>query len=307
MLAEKLRDFDGLSSDEKAAVRTLDRAIEARDPASQANAVAVLRRYHLWLKTLSDDERKQVETTPPSQRLALVTKLRASERSTASQRTVPLLLQLVGPSAVHLAGWLRFLSDLTPEERKELQKKATPVERRNYLIAAESRRKFPPIDHLKPAEEDKLLKKLSDTDPLLKDLIERNDSDPLSKESSGSSRKAERKKADSKKAENRKAQVRKRLADNYHGVLTPPKKVDAANLLRFESAMPPGIRSLFDQFPPEEAKRRLTVLYRLIYPFPEEIAPLNGTGGKSPRPANAPKTSPAAPRTKPARPPAPPL
>ena len=41
--------------------------------------------------------------------------------------------------------------------------------------------------------------------------------------------------------------------------------------MRFEAALPPWYRGEFDHLPPEEARRRLTILYRLVYPFPSDM------------------------------------
>src|SRR5262249_6877793 len=49
----------------------------------------------------------------------------------------------------------------------------------------------------------------------------------------------------------------------------PPRPVDPTNLIRFRAAMPPWIQAAFDSFPPDEVRRRLSLIYRLVYPTSE--------------------------------------
>ena len=64
-------------------------------------------------------------------------------------------------------------------------------------------------------------------------------------------------------------QIRKKPAhqflDNYYFVEKPPAKVSPDKLLQFERAVPSWIRGSYDTLPPEEARRRLTILYRLVF------------------------------------------
>jgi hypothetical protein len=75
------------------------------------------------------------------------------------------------------------------------------------------------------------------------------------------------KKADPAKQE----KARRRIATSYHFLEKPPAAVNPVHLMRFEAALPPWYRGQFDHLPPEEARRRLTILYRLIYPAPAEM------------------------------------
>ena len=76
-----------------------------------------------------------------------------------------------------------------------------------------------------------------------------------------------------KKAEETKKQahVKHRFVDNYYFVEHPPAKVSPDNLLQFDRALPVWLRNGFDTLPPEEARRRLTILYRLVYPAPRSM------------------------------------
>ncbi len=76
-LADKLKEFDALDAREKAAVRALDRKVAGLSVADQASYRSVLRRYHLWLEGLPEDQRDALKAAPPSERMAMVTRLRA--------------------------------------------------------------------------------------------------------------------------------------------------------------------------------------------------------------------------------------
>ncbi len=74
---------------------------------------------------------------------------------------------------------------------------------------------------------------------------------------------------ESKDATKKQANIKRRFVDNYFYVENPPSKVSPENLLRFERSLPAWIRGGFDTLPPDEARRRLAILYRLIYPSGE--------------------------------------
>ncbi len=66
-------------------------------------------------------------------------------------------------------------------------------------------------------------------------------------------------------------------------------------LARFVSALPGWIQTSFDPLPPDEARRRLTFAYRLVFPPPAEI-------GATAKPAGAASNAHAVPTVKPAAP-----
>lgn len=250
LLSEKLRDFDRLGHGEKAAVESLDAKIAAEETSAQANYRTVLRRYHLWVQSLPEEKRNRLQSTPPDQRMALVAKLRAEERASGGKRSNPLFLQLIGPSPFLIAQRLKLWAELSDEEKQQVRSATDGPARLKILADLGRKKRIKALVRLTPSEEESLSKAM-DTDARLKDLA------------SLSLKRVEGKKA---------AQMRAHLAENYQFIVSPPKPVDPKNLLLFESDMPPGYRALFDPFPPEEAKRRLTILYRLVYPHPAEIS-----------------------------------
>ena len=85
---------------------------------------------------------------------------------------------------------------------------------------------------------------------------------------------------------NRRASIVHCLAGNYYFIENPPEKVELAKLFQFLSDLPKGISESFTYLPPEEARRRLTILYRLVYPAPGEMPPPGNTSN----PPGAPST-----------------
>lgn len=256
LLSEKLQEFEALPQQEKTAVRALDHELSAQSAVNAANYHSVLDRYHRWLLTLSEEQRKTLESTPPDRRMALVSQFRASQRRAPDNRPTPLFLQLAGPSPIEMARRLQIWFHLTPAERAELEKSGAADAPRPIAELAKQKR-FKLIGRLTRAQEDALMEKL-ESDPQTKGWVH------------AVLKKAE---AQGKKGENSRAvQIqRQRLADHYHFILEPPPKVTTANLLLFESILPARLRASLDSWPPDEARRRLTILYRLIYPHPEEI------------------------------------
>ena len=115
-----------------------------------------------------------------------------------------------------------------------------------------------PSGRIAKADEDALLAKM-DANPQLKSWLNnlQKKVDPT-----------EKKKGDLTKSE----KVKRRAAANYYFLEKPPAAVEPGRLMRFEAALPRWYRGEFDHLPPEEARCRLTILYRLIYPFPRRHA-----------------------------------
>ena len=62
----------------------------------------------------------------------------------------------------------------------------------------------------------------------------------------------------------------RRLAINLYFLEQPtPRPVDPQRLAQFFAAMPPWVRTSFDSYTADEARRRLTLVYRLLFPKDE--------------------------------------
>jgi Protein of unknown function (DUF3106) len=273
-LAEKLKQFDALSWDEKDAIRKLDQKIANLPPDERAFYRSVLRRYHLWIESLTDAQRNELSNTPAERRTALVTKFRNQASAVPDGRTITDLLQVIdfgAPSPFEMAHFHKLWLKLSPVRQAEVGKLPPGFERLDRLTALSHEYKIAPENRLPKAEVDALIKQLEEqfkakgwVVPLMKKAAEKD---------------ARGKHADS----TRESKERRRVAENYYFVLNPPQAVDAEHLMWFSASMPPWLLASFDYLPPEEARRRLTILYRLVDPHPSERPP--SQTATSPKPA----------------------
>jgi hypothetical protein len=266
MLREKLREFDALPAAEQAAVRSLDARIAELSPAERANYWSVLRRYHHWVQGLTEAQRGELDAAPPGERMRIVTRLRAQERTGGDAEATPLFLQVldVPPSFPYeLAHRLKVWFELTPEKRSEVEAIGSAADQQKRLAELGQGVKFRVNGRLLKADEDTLLERM-EANPQLKSWLAA----------------IPQKKADPTKNE----KARRRIATNYHLLENPPKAVDPARLMRFDAALPGWSRAQFDPLPPEEARRRLTIVYRLLFPPPAEM-PEPATPTPTPGPA----------------------
>jgi hypothetical protein len=248
----KLREFDALGAAERSAIRRLDEQIAELTPTEKANYWSVLRRYHHWLAGLTEQQQSELKAASPAERMRLVTKFRGQERTGADRDSTPMVLQIFdfsGVPPIETAHRLKAWFDLPAEKRVEIEALDSSAEQQDRLHKLAQFVKFPPIHRLTKTEEDELLKKL-DEHVQLSDLP----INPLKKQDPTKSEKA-----------------RRRLAMNYYFLEHPPAAVDPDHLMRFASALPTCIREVFDHLPPEEARRRLTILYRLVFPAGTEL------------------------------------
>jgi len=276
-LSDKLKQFDSLSRAERSAIRALDERITQLPPSDQATYLSVLRRYHQWFQGLTEEQRKALNSVPPGERMREVTRLRAEDRTGAGAvgDTTPLFLRVVDFSAMwpfESASRLRAWFDLPPEKRAEIEKLPAGEARQKRLLELTQQAKVGPANRLSKAEEDALWAKLEEN-PNLKNWM----TFPL-------------KKADPAKHE----RVRWRMVANYYFIEHPPAPVELNNLTRFAAAMPSWYREQYDHLPPEEARRRLTILYRLVFSAPGEEMPPERKKSSTPATQSAPEAKKAA-------------
>lgn len=322
-LAKNLERFDALDRAERTQIRALAAHIAARPPAEQAHYRAVLRKYHLWVQSLPDDQREQLRSAQPGrERMILVDKLWGARKAalTAAAGTPP-SLQLVPITPippVECAGLMRDWLALKAAERADIEKRKLPA--RELAVAARKTagtradrgrffRDFPDADEatlLKSLEAD--LKGSVDMTTWFKTKME-PPKDAITEKM------AKKDAAAVKKATLVAAGFKRHVLENYYFLRHPPKPVTPENLARFAAAMPAVFRPAFDVLPPDEARRRLTVIYRLVFPTeempvpkpatePAKGAPAKGATAKTTAPAAVPKGQP--PQQKPAAPTSPP-
>ncbi len=245
-LSDQLKAFTLLSRAEQEAVRALDRKIASEPEEARAADFAILRRYHLWLQSLSEAQRNELNATSPSKRFALVSKILADRAAGEKPEASFFRFADFGgrspfDQAQQIAIWLKLtdarkaevanlpeperhkrLAQFARELKVSISRPPPSVTEAGYTRALESGR-FP---YLMKAEETK-----------------------------------------------KQAALKHRFADNFYFVDNPPAKVNPDSLLQFDRALPVWVRGDLDTLPPEEARRRLSVLYRLVYPGGEIPAP----------------------------------
>jgi hypothetical protein len=278
-LWEKLKKFDALSRTERSTIRSLDERIAQLPPSDRANYLSVLRRYHHWVQGLTEAQRNELNSVPPGERMRLITKLRAEDRTSSNGDSTPLFLKVIdfSPMFPHeTAHRLKAWFGLGPEKRAEIEKIPAREDRQKRLAELSPNEKGGAANRLTKGEEEALLAKI-ESNPQLKNWL----ASPL-------------KKADPTKHE----KVRRRMAANYYFIEHPPAPVEESNLMRFAAALPSWYREQYDHLPPEEARRRLTILYRLVFPGPGEEMPVSRKAtnpqGKAAAPPRPPGPGPGA-------------
>ncbi len=264
-VSETLRRFDlQVSTEQQKAIRDLDQQIQKLPVEERAHFLAVLRRYHNWLDSLPETVKDSLLAKPSSERMAQVKTLIA--KYPLPPEKTPYWMQfanVAGGSPFELAAVFKIWQELTPQQRREIEKLATPAQRRDKLFEYGRDLKIP--REIRPADfraEDWIPKvaakinEIRETDPELKAAFDKAESKPEAKPRA------------------RLAMLSRRLAINlYFLEQPPPHPVTAERLTQFFTALPPWVRTTFDSYPPDEARRRLTLVYRLVFPYPDEFLP----------------------------------
>ncbi len=266
-LLENLRKFELLYSPrEQQAVRELDRRVNELEPERRAFYLAVLRRYHNWLNRLPDAKRDELKTTAPEQRMALVKKLLTDNPVPRADTPQFLKITDVGAdSPLELAALYKIWQAMTAAQKQNVEQKPDPDNRRRFLQTFADRKNLPheiiPPDFNEAASTDHIEPLLKKSRPGLAPAI-----DEIKKRLANDAAKNKRKDA-------RLAEIMRRLAINHYFLEHEVAPVSPERLAQFLSAFPSWIQSTFDSYPPDEAQRRLTIVYRLVYPHPAEIPP----------------------------------
>ncbi len=256
-LTDALQKFDVLyKSDRQKAIKDLDRRINELEPAQCAHYLSVLRRYHNWLDRLPENKQTLVKDASPGERMAIVKKL-AAEYPVAPARPLRFLqfIDVGDYSPFELAAFYQIWKGLTPTERGQIDKMAG-ANRVRELHRRAAKKKLP--TEIKPADfnEEQALANFKNGSELLA-LPQRKVLKLLLDNDDG------------------KTDVLRRQAINAYylepAVKSQIKAVDPDNLVKFLAGFPGWLRSTFDHYPPDEATRRLTIVYRLVYPAGTEI------------------------------------
>jgi hypothetical protein len=265
-LLDNVKKFDLIySPEQQRSLREIDRRINELEPDRQASFLAALRRYHNWLSRLPDNKRDELSATATTERLAVVKKLVKDHPVPRAQTPLFLRITDLGDySPFELAAFFKIWQVLTADQKQQIEKMPGP-NRRGALLAKGEAKQVPgeitPADFAEPhwirrAETD--LHKLR---PAVLAMFQKM----------------------KKNGEPRAAEIYRRLAANSYFVDNPPKPVTPDRLDAFLAAYPGWIQASFLGYPPDEAQRRLTIVYRLVFPHPTEMKPVTKTAAPGAR------------------------
>lgn len=270
-LMEKLREFDlTLTADQKSAIREIDRRISAMPIEDRTRYLAVLRRYHAWYNALPDQRQEELAALPPSERMSTVRRL-LKDRPVPSGSTPP-LLRILEPgefSPFEVASAYRIWQASGPEDRAKVERATPESVRRNELFRLGQKAR-PPIPHeILPArfDEDRAASQARDwlwegmkPASMLEEIGKAKLAEPVRK-----------------KVERRRTEVLRRIAISYHVSQAEEARVSPERLDQFIAGLPPWITTSYTSMAPDEARRRMAMAYRLVFPTGQEI----GAGRKA--------------------------
>jgi hypothetical protein len=260
-LLRRLTSFDALPSDEQQAIRELDRGVREADPVLRARYQAILDHFVTWSRNLRPADKKKLDEAAPADRITVVRSLLdAAPRAAEPDRveTVAALSPTLNPiSLVDQAHYVTVWMSLTPEQKAAIDS-ASPAERAvrleklgNELNIADAR-----PARLRRVQQD-LEKRLA-------------------------SRAAAAKKMETPRALPKNDLARRVAEIKLLSQRRELRPVEPKQLERFAAALPGWFRQTFDSLPPDAARLRMGLLYRLIYPDsemaePEAAAPKTST------------------------------
>jgi hypothetical protein len=278
-LLGNLRRFDlELTPEQQTAARALDSRLAEMIPEQRAQYLAALRRYHDWLNSLPENRQDELSAKPAGERMALVRKLIAEWRVPIGD--TPLLMGVVEPgglSVFELASAYKIWQELPADERTAIEQRVNQDRaRREELFRRGSRLKPPIPRETRPDDYDEekriglVQEHLKKDRPLLAGDAKADEAsnDPA--------------------ALFRHNVLRRRAINLFVREARGVRAVTPDRLVRFVSTLPGWIQSTLDPLPPDEARRRLTVAYRLVF-GDKEI----GAVSRSAHPGAATKVQPA--------------
>lgn len=270
-LVDNLLRFDAvLTSEEQRAARELDRKIHELPVGQQSEYLAALRRYHNWLARLPDDQRDAILRVSPGERMAAIKKVASLPRYTIPRDVTPGFLQVaqIGEhSPFELAAIYKIWQALTPAQRKEVEKPVNNAGRLQVLFRLGAAKDLPRAIVPEGYDEEQAVAELGS-------YLKKGHSALVGE-------------VQKKQNEARLAEVARRQAINLHYLSEAPKgaikRVAPERLAQFVATFPWWLQSAFESYPPDEARRRLTIIYRLVFPAPSEIKalPRESLGGRS--------------------------
>ncbi len=295
-LLQSLQKFDlELTPEKQQAVRDLDRQITQLVPQQRAQYFWVLRRYHNWLDSLPENRREEILAQPADDRLATIRKLAAQHPVPSSETPEFLRIAEVGEmSPFELASAYRIWKESNATQHERIERIAQGKGRRKSLFQLGNSLKPALPQETKPADfdEEYWIREVEDywrkVRPVM--LLEEG---ARNKGGEDPAKEAARKKQDAIRQA-----IHRRQAVNLYTARTKVKSVEPDKLTEFVTGLPPWLQHVVDQYPPDEARHRLTWAYRMVFPYPDEIGashhPSASAAKKAPRPTpKKPGTTPA--------------
>lgn len=272
-LVQNLDRLALLDPAQQAAVREIDTRLAAQSADDRSRYLSLLRVYHLWRGGLPEASRKELAEANEEARLAIVSRIRRADRE--AQSGIAQLPFLRNEFAI-----LSPLSLFVTARRLQVW----------FRIDAEQRAK---LDRLKKEDFDKQLARLAQEHGIAI-------GDELTKAEQAKVRPFKKALAAAKKFEIAKAPAKakafERFAESRYFMTKPPEPVSSAKLYQFVMELPTWARASLDPLPPDAARKRLTVLYRLVFEDGEMPDPPKPAKGQAGRGAEGQPASPAPPR-----------
>ena len=279
-LSENLERFDKLDAAEQVAIRKLDAEIARKDPVERVRYRSLLRRYHLWVNGLTEDQRAKLKAAGGTEaRLNLARNFRLKELEEASSGPKVFGIRIgdygmIGPfeAATLLKVWSKF----TPAKKAEVERLQP---RSRLLKEIHAQQKAYAIPHQPfPNSEEKHYDAILEGDPAFKrqlgNAVKRVDAFPKRAEPLP-------------KGEVPQKRYELRFTEFLYFEDHKPRPVTQANLERFSGSCPGWLHEILDPLSPDDARNYLTILYRLLYPEPAEMP----ADVKSPKPPGTPPPS----------------
>lgn len=274
-IEDSLRRFDQvLSTEQQKSLRELDQRIAKLAPEERVHYLTVLRRYHNWLDSLPETVKNSVLDKPAAERMGLVKSL--ITKYPLPDEGTPAWLVVVDNSVgspIEQAAMFKVWQEMTPEQRRDFE--AQPAGSRrpqallrryggNKIIRELTPRKFLEEEWL-PKTFARLREYQKDVDPELKEMLSKTEIKPDAP--------SPKLKAQEAAEKFRQARIHRSAVNLYYLNQPTPRRVDPQRLNQFLGAMPPWIRATFNTYSADEARRRLTLVYRLVFPYPDEFKP----------------------------------
>jgi hypothetical protein len=252
-LVENLQKFDLVyTPDQKRSLRDLDRRINELDPAQRTQYLSALRRYHNWLDTLPDTVQESLRAKVPGERMELIKKLVKDHPVPRAATARFLQFVDVGDfTPFDLAVIYQIWQSMSPAARQQVEKLPPGPRRKSFFQKGEAKQvaallKAQGFDEAKWISTLEAFTQSRPIAALLQELKTTEDGRP--------------------------SEILRRQAINFHFLeKARPTTVDPARLDEFLAGFPPWLQSCFDHHSPDEAKRRLTIVYRLVFPPGNEI------------------------------------